>query len=137
MLISVTSDPSLSRQYLAVGSKVRDEFTIFEAFKLWNAPLSSWRQSDSIRDMLDLVIDGRAQGSVDVTFLVVLWDGPSNRLLRHYTITNGSGSVTPDLEETLTPDFRFIESDAPRALGDSANLYTYGSSVQLRAYHKN
>jgi hypothetical protein len=70
-------------------------------------------------------------------FLVVLWDGPANRLLRHYTIVNGVGSASPAFEEILTPDVRFIESTAPHSLGDSANLYTYGSSVQLRTYQKN
>jgi len=132
--VSVTSDRNQARQYLVVGSPSRDELAMFDAFRLWDGPLSRVRAPDSTRAVRDVVVVGRREGSSDLTFVAVLSGGSGGTILRHHFALNGSVTSSHFRSETLASNVRFIESAGQMPLWDEGELYTYGAQVVRRRY---
>ncbi len=135
MPISVTSYGEQSRQYLAVGDPSWDEISLFDANRLWEGPLGSLRVADTTRNIKDVYVEGRGDGSTDYAFLAVLWRGSTSATLEHSVAVNGTfASDATHLIETVPSDVLFIEGRGLGAEGTSAALYTYGSRVIQRTY---
>ena len=135
MPISVTARGDQTKQYLAVGDPDFDEISVFDAKRIFDGPLDSRRAYDSSHDIMDLVIEGRRDGTAEFGFLGVLWGSSGARRLEHTMLVDGAFPTGgPHLTETLAGDVDFIQTLGTGAEDSSAHLFTFGDRVQDRRY---
>ncbi len=137
MPIAVTSRGDQETQYLVLGDPSWDELSVFDATRLWEGPLDALRTSDSTRNIADVVVEGRRDGSTEYAFLATLWSGSGSTQLEHRAIVNGAfPDGSPHLTETLPDDVRFLATRGLGAETTTSDLFTFGDQVVRRRYEQ-
>lgn len=136
MPISVTGYGDQLRQYLVVGDPSMDEISLFDAKRLWEGPLDSARFSDASRNIADVQVEERRDGSAECALVAVLWKGSTGAKIDHIAAVSGVFSASAHLVEYVPSNVLFIESPGVGAEGDRHDLYTFGSQVNRRRYQK-
>ena len=135
MPIAVTTRGDQSTQYLVVAEPSRDEVSLFDASSIASGPVDSFKANEPNRSIVDLTVEGRGDGEVDVMFLGTLWKGSAGSRLKHRNIADGDISTDPPfLVEVLPSNIDFIASRGVGAEGTTGDLFTFGAQVMRRNY---
>jgi hypothetical protein len=137
MPISVTRRGDQQTQYLVVGDPSMDELTVFDASSIASGPTDYVYAPDSTRNIVDVTVEGRGDGSVDFGLLVTLWKGSGGARLEHRTIINDEfDAAGVMMYETVPSNVQAIASRGYGAEGTTERLFMFGDQLVRRDYQK-
>jgi hypothetical protein len=135
MPIAVTTRGDQTDQYLVVGDPSADEFTVFDAFAIGSGPIANLVVAEPNRNIRDIVIEGRGDGSSDYGMFATLWTGSAGSKIEHRTVINGDlPNETAHLVEPMPSNITFLSTLNLGAEGTTGVLYTFGTEVKRRSY---